>query len=113
MTTYTKHVSDKGKVSYREYVPCQDAEGVHKIEDDQLITLLATTTISLLMSIREQLPSHARMAREVKNVENAVTRLASLEGGALDSETVDVGVEGWNALIKAIQAGLLRNKGTI
>jgi len=78
-----------------------------EIPQDQMVTLLATLTLSMLMSIEDQLPDHARMAREVRNVEDGVRRLAKLVGKPLDEDLVNAGVAGWNSAIKAMQDRLM------
>lgn len=95
----------KGKtVRYRPYVAPDNT--MHEIEHEQMVTLLATLTISMLMSIEAQLPPHARVAREIKNVEQAVVRLAKLNAKPLDEVLVNIGCVAWNSAISTMQRGL-------
>jgi hypothetical protein len=103
MDLYIK--TQKGKTV--RYIPYQPPDcTMHEIEAPQMITLLSTLTISMLMSVEKQLPEHARMGREIRNVEQAVTRLAKLNAGPLNDHLVNVGVMAWNSAIKAMQDGL-------
>jgi hypothetical protein len=92
------------KTTYREYDP--PLPSMEFIETDQMITLLTTLTISMLMSIEQQLTSHSRIAREIRNVEAAVVKLAKLNAAPLDDDLVNVGIAAWNDTIHSMQAGL-------
>jgi len=95
----------KGKVTrYEPYTPTPHV--MDEIESTQIVTLLTTLTISMLMSIEQQLESHSRIAREIRNVEQAVVRLAKLNAAPLDDMLVDVGVKAWNDAIYSMQQGL-------
>lgn len=104
MKLYEKHISQAGKVSYREYIP--EAVVMPEIESKQVVTLLSALTISMLMSVSEQLPPHAALARRVRGVEESVKLLAQLNGAPLDPVLVDVGVGAWNSAIHSMQASL-------
>lgn len=104
MTLYEKHISAAGKVSYREHVPAPVV--MPEIESAQVVTLLSALTISMLMSVSEQLPPHAALARRVRGVEDAVKLLAQLNGAPLDPMLVDIGVGAWNSAMHSMQAGL-------
>jgi hypothetical protein len=77
-----------------------------EIENKQIVTLLSALTISMLMSISEQMPPHATLARRIKGVEESIKSLAQLNGEPLDPDLVEVGVGCWNAAIHAMQEGL-------
>lgn len=95
----------RGKtVRYIPYVPPDNSD--MEIPQNQMITLLSTLTISMLMSIERQLPDHARFAREVKNVENSVLRLAKLNGAPLNETLVEAGVAGWNSAMRGMMSFL-------
>ncbi len=93
------------RVRYVEYVPKPYPHP--EIERSKMVTLLATLTMSMLMSVEDQLPKHARMAREIRNVENAVRNLARMVGKPLDEELVNAGVDGWNSAIQTMQSRLM------
>ena len=103
MQLYEKVMVGK-RTTYREHNP--EIPKMQEIEQSQVVTLLTTLTISMLMTVEEQLPPHARVAREVKNVEAAVIRLAKLNAEPLEPHLVEVGVLAWNSAIHAMQAGL-------
>ena len=103
MQLYEKVMIGK-RTTYRPYVAPDN--NMHEIEHEQMVTLLATLTISMLMSIEAQLPPHARVAREIKNVEQAVVRLAKLNAKPLDDVLVNIGCVAWNSAISTMQKGL-------
>lgn len=105
MILYTKEVSPKGKVSYKEYITPQNE--MYELESDVIITLLSSLTICMLMSVEQILPDHSRIAREMKNVEQAVVKMAKLVGAPLDDKLVNVGVAAWNQAIHSMQKGLM------
>lgn len=84
---------------------------LYEIPQDQMITLLATLTLSMLMSIEDQLPKHARAAREIRNTEEAVRRLAKLNAKPMDDRLVEAGVAGWNAALYEMQRKLVEEFG--
>lgn len=100
MQLYEKVQTGK-RVSYRPYQPPDNS--MMELSTEQMSTLLATLTISMLMSVEAQLPNHSRFAREVANVENAVKKLAQLNGKPLDDKLIDVGVVAWNSAIRSMQ----------
>lgn len=103
MQLYEKIMQGK-KTTYREYTP--KPIKMPEIEQSQVVTLLYTLSISMLMSVREQLPPHAAMARKVKAVEEAIVSLSKLNAEPMDEDLVTVGVEAWNAAIYSMQVGL-------
>lgn len=89
------------------FIPYQEPDPrMHEIEQAQMVALLVTLTMSMLMSVSGQLPTHARAAREIKNVEQAIVKLAKLNAAPLDDRLVNAGVAAWNAAIYAMQAKL-------
>lgn len=89
---------------YKPHIPAPI--NMPEIEQKQIVTLLSALTISMLISVSEQLPPHATLARRIKGVEESVRMLAALNGEALDTDLVEIGVGAWNAAIYAMQAGL-------
>lgn len=90
------------------YIPQELKPYPHpEIPSDQMMTLLATLTLSMLMSVEDQLPPHARAAREIRNVETSVLNLARLVGKPLDEDLVNAGVAGWNSALEAMQNRLM------
>lgn len=89
---------------YIEHVPAPVI--MPEIGQAQVVTLLSALTISMLISVEEQLPPHATLVRRIKKVEEAVKELAQLNAAPLDEHLVEVGVCAWNGAIKAMQEGL-------
>lgn len=92
------------RTTYREYI--EKPIVMPEIEQKQVVTLLTTLTISMLMSVYDQLKPHNRMAREIMGVEESIRRLARLNCEPLDPQLVYVGVRAWNGAIKSMQDGL-------
>lgn len=103
MILYEKVMIGK-KTTYREYV--EPVVVMPEIENNQIVTLLSAPTISMLMSVSEQLPPHATLARRIRGVEESIKALAQLNGDALDPQLIVLGVGCWNAAIHAMQDGL-------
>jgi len=103
MILYERVMQGK-KTTYREHHPAPVI--MPELENSQVVTLLSALTISMLMSVSEQLPPHATLARRVRGVEESIKSLAQLNGAPLDSDLVEVGVNCWNAAIHAMQDGL-------
>jgi len=94
------------------YVPWAAKPGrLAVVEPAELVTLLSTIVVSMLINVEDQLPAHARLAREVRNVEEAVVRLARLNAAPLDEGLIQVGVLAWNSAVEAIMAGM--SAGTV
>jgi len=70
------------------------------------VTLLTTLTISMLISVYDQLPPSDILHRKIRNVEREVRDLAKLNCEPLNPNLVDVGVMAWNGAIHAMQVGL-------
>lgn len=107
---YTRHQTGK-RTTYKPVAT--DTPPVlpdYEIEAEQVTTLLSTLVISMLMSIEQQLPAHAKIAREVKLLEAAVLRFASINGAKVEADLVDVGVLAWGAALQAMQDGLMNLK---
>lgn len=103
MTLYEKIMVGK-RTTYREHIPSPIV--MPEIDQKQMVTLLTALTISMLMSVEQQLPDHSRFCREIKNVESAVVRLSRLNAEPLNPDLVDVGVAAWNGAIVAMQCKL-------
>ena len=104
MTLYERTTSPAGRVTYRPYVPPNNS--MMEIPQEQVVTLLTTLTVSMLMSVSGQMPDHAKAAREIKKVEQAVLGLAKLNAGPLDEDLVNIGVACWNSAIRTMQEQL-------
>ena len=100
MQLYEKQANGR----YKPYTP--PLVIMPEIESKQVITLLTALSISMLMSVYEQLPSHAAIPRKIKKVEEAIRDLALLNCEPLDDALIDVGVCAWNGAIHAMQVGL-------
>lgn len=92
------------KTTYRPYTVPDTS--MHLIESGQMVTLLATLTMSMLMSVEKQLPSHSKVTTEIKRTEDAISRLAKLTAKPLDDALVNIGVQAWNSAISSMQEGL-------
>lgn len=103
MQLYEKVITGK-RTSYKPFTPPQIL--VDDVDQSEMITLLTSLTISTLMTVEKQFPHHARLPREIKNVEGAIVRLAKLNASPLDDYLVKVGVTAWNDAIKSIQSSL-------
>jgi hypothetical protein len=103
MTLYQKVMQGK-KTTYQEYV--EPKINIPFLENKQTTTLLSALTISMLMSIQDQLPQHATLSRRIKKVEEAVRDLAALNGEPLDADLVTAGVKAWNASMYSLQSHL-------
>jgi hypothetical protein len=103
MILYEKVMQGK-KTTYREHIPAPIV--MPEIENKQIVTLLSALTISMLMSISEQMPPHATLARRIKGVEESIKALAQLNGEPLDPDLVTAGVSAWNSAIFSLQASL-------
>jgi hypothetical protein len=77
-----------------------------EIPQDQVVTLLTTLIVSMLMSVSGQMPDHAKAAREIKKVEQAVLGLAKLNAAPLDPHLINIGVACWNSAIRTMQEQL-------
>lgn len=103
MQLYERIMQGK-KTTYREHIPKKIE--MPEIEQNQVTTLLYALSISMLMSVREQLPAHALVARKVKAVEDAIVSLSAITAVPMDEDLVTVGVQAWNGAIHSMQAGL-------
>ena len=103
MQLYERKQAGKS-VRYIEHVP--EKINMPDIEQAQVVTLLATLSLSMLISVEEQLPPHATLVRKIRKVEEAIKDLATLNCAPLDDQLVDVGVDAWNAAIFAMQEKL-------
>lgn len=95
---------EKGKQV--RYVPYTPPVLMAEIDNQQLVTLMSTLVITLLVKVSEQLPEHARIAREVKRVEEDVVRLAKLNAAPLSEEVIEVGVKMWHSAVETMQREL-------
>lgn len=102
-TLYEKVMIGK-RTTYREHIPAPIV--MPEIEHKQVTTLLTALTLSMLISVYEQLPGHSTMTRKIKKVEDAIRDLAKLNCEPLDPQLVEVGVKAWNGAIKSMQDGL-------
>ena len=107
MQLYEKIMQGK-RTTYREYKPEAGVLPDMVIESEEVITILTTLVISMLMAIENQLAPHMKLSRETKLLEQAVLRYATLNRAKLEPALIDVGVDAWNAAIKAVQQGLIR-----
>lgn len=107
MTLYERILSPSGRVTYREHIP-QAGPDLRADEFDtaELLTWAISIGMTQLMILRKQLPEHARNARKIKAVEDAIYDLAAGHGKPLSDEMVDYVIGCWNRTMGAIQQGL-------
>ena len=108
MELYERIVSPKGKVTYREHKPT-DIMPDMEIEADEVISIISTMIVSFITMMKNQLPPSDILHRKIKNVNRELTELAAV--GFVNPGSrglyVDVGVQAWNAAVKAVQTELL------
>ena len=107
---YTRTVSDGGKVTYREHsgatIPATHDLKASKFDTAECITWAVSLAMMQLMILRKQLPEHARNARKIKTIEDAIYDLAKGHGAPIDDELVDLIVGTWNTTMQRVQEGL-------
>lgn len=105
---YEKHISPKGKITYTPYNPTVMPD--MQIETEQVVAIFSALTISMLISLSDQLPKHTKIAREMDLLSNAIARFGKTTGEKLNPDHIDVGVLAWNAAVQAVQIGLSKTK---
>lgn len=104
---YEKVISKGGKVSYIEHVPSAGPDlKAEEFDTAECITWAIAIGMTQLMILRKQLPEHARNARKIKAVEDAIYDLAQGHGKPLSDEMVDYVIGCWNQTMLTIQKGL-------
>lgn len=103
MQLYEKIMVGK-KTTYRPYVAPDNT--FFEIPQDEVVTILAVLTMSMLMSVSTQIKQHTRAAREIKKVEEAVQSLCALNACKLEERVVDIAVASWNSAIRTLQEQL-------
>lgn len=103
MTFYTKEISPKGKVTYKEYLP--DNEAVIELTDAQCLTAAGSLGITLLTIFERNFPEHKRVAKKIKAVEQSVLDLYSGTGQPIDPELADYFCKAWDRTIREISIG--------
>jgi hypothetical protein len=101
MTLYEKHISPKGKTTYREhtgYAPLPDDE----LTDAQLITLAVSIGVTCLEMLHRTLPAHSRNARKTRALEAAIFATAQGHGEHVDREMVTWWIDRWNATMRMV-----------
>jgi len=107
ITLYEKIISHGGKVTYREFQPAAtNALQAEEFDDAEILTWAVSIGMTQLMILRKKLPEHARNARKIKAVEDAIYNLAAGHGKPLDDDMVDYVVGCWNRTMMVIQRGL-------
>ena len=101
---YEQIISANGRITYKPHVPPHVS--MPEIEQAEMVTLLSTLTLSMLMSIEDQLPPHKTLARKIRDVETAIQELARLNYAPLSDDLINVGTQAWNGAIRAMQEGL-------
>lgn len=106
MELFTKNISPKGKVSYAPYNPAVMPD--MQVEPEQVVAIFSALSISMLISLSDQLPKHSKIARELDLLSNAIARFGKVTGEPLNPDYIETGVLAWNAATQAVQIGLLR-----
>lgn len=81
-----------------------------EMSNADICTFAAAIGIAVINGLHAHLPDHARLSREMINLEQAIGAAARLAGAdPLSSELIDVGVKAWGAAMmqadKCINAG--------
>ena len=107
MTLYERTTSPAGRVTYREYIPTPATDlCADEFDTAECITWAVSIGITQLMILERQLPSHARNARKIKALTEAILDLAKGHGKPLPDEMVDYVIGCWNRCMVEIQRGL-------
>jgi len=77
-----------------------------EFDDAEIITWAVSIGMTQLMILRKKLPEHARNARKIKAIEDAIYNLAAGHGKPLSDEMVDYVIGCWNRTMQKIQRGL-------
>ena len=105
MTLYEKITTGK-RIRYVEHVPANSVPVCDAFDSAELVTLGTSLGIMILMILEKQLPPHARNARKIKAVEDAVLDLARGHCAPITEEMMQYWVDAWNHTMIDIQAGL-------
>ena len=79
---------------------------ISDFDDKELITCGVSLGMMMLMLLEKTLPPHARNARKVKAVTDAITDLAKGQGAPIEQEMIDYWVDTWNYCMEQMQKGL-------
>lgn len=105
---YEKIISPSGRVTYKEYNPSNEGFDNMEVEVAEIVSIMSTLIISLTKLMSDQLEPSDILHRKIRNVGNELIELARVGFIKPQGLMVDIGVEAWNAAIKAIQEGMLR-----
>lgn len=108
MTLYKK-VQQGNRVRYVEHVPeANPVPECSEFDNAELITLGVSLGVMMLMILEKQIPPHARNARKIKALENAILDLAKGHGAPITEEMTQYWVDVWNRVMFEVQAGLIK-----
>lgn len=79
-----------------------------QIEVEEVVSLINTLVVSVCGMIGDQLPPSDILHRKIRNVNRELVELTSVGFIKPAPVMVDLGVDAWNSMIRAIQDGLLR-----
>jgi hypothetical protein len=83
-----------------------EALQAEEFDDAEILTWAVSIGMTQLMILRKKLPEHARNARKIKAVEEAIFNLAAGHGKPLDDKMIDYVIGCWNRTMQEIQLGL-------
>lgn len=105
---YQKQTSDKGRV---RYVPWSGRPGAVDLDDRELVTLTSSIIVCYLEQVRNNIPAHARLSREMADLQDRVVQVASLaKAMPLDADMIQAGVLAWNGMVSALQHSIESGK---
>lgn len=102
MKYYTKEISPKGKVTYKEVI--EDDVAVIELTDEQCLTAAGSLGITLLSIFERNFLEHKRVAKKIKAVEQSVLDLYSGTGKPIDPELADYFCKAWDRTIREMSA---------
>ena len=100
---YTKHVSEKGKVTYKEH---HETEINVSMTDEQIVTLVLSLGTAIMESLVYRHAPHAAAHKTTMRVVEALRAMKFPDRKNIDGEMVELGVHAWNAAMKVLQTGL-------
>lgn len=105
---YQKQTSESGRV---RYVPWSGRPGAVDLDDRELVTLTSSVIVCFLEQVRNNMPAHSRLAREMADLQERVIQVAHLAKALpLDPDMIQAGVLAWNGMVDALQHSIESGK---
>lgn len=102
---YTKHVSDKGRVTYKEHKKHPTRKIL--ISDEEICTMVLTWGTVMMDQLVKHHKPHMATHRSVTKVVDALRGMKFDNKQELNEETITLAVSAWDAGLKVIQEGLM------